>query len=95
MTPPMSPGHSDLGDDTIVVDSEPRYSGPAPHGPHSTAAPTTAPGFQELGDAGGDQPAQVAPVPQRPLRLLEDEQVHLQRSGLRLTDFEVRGTLGL
>jgi protein kinase A len=33
-------------------------------------------------------------APQRPLRLLEDEQVHLQRAGLRLTDFEVRGTLG-
>jgi len=31
---------------------------------------------------------------QQPTRLLEDEKVHLQKSGLRLTDFEVRGTLG-
>ncbi|KII88714.1 hypothetical protein PLICRDRAFT_111376 [Plicaturopsis crispa FD-325 SS-3] len=30
-----------------------------------------------------------------PLRLLEDEQVHVERSGrLKLTDFEVKGTLG-
>jgi protein kinase A len=33
-------------------------------------------------------------VSQPPLRLLEDEHVHLQKSGLRLSDFEVRGTLG-
>lgn len=32
---------------------------------------------------------------QPPLRCLDDEQVHLQRPGtLRLTDFEVKGTLG-
>ncbi|ESK85962.1 camp-dependent protein kinase catalytic subunit [Moniliophthora roreri MCA 2997] len=31
---------------------------------------------------------------QRPARLLEDETVHLQENGLKLTDFEVRGTLG-
>ena len=30
----------------------------------------------------------------RPQRLLEDEKVHLQRSGIKLSDFEVRGTLG-
>jgi len=33
----------------------------------------------------------VSAVPQR---LLEDEIVHLQRSGIKLADFEVRGTLG-
>ncbi|TRM62729.1 putative cyclic AMP-dependent protein kinase catalytic subunit [Schizophyllum amplum] len=32
--------------------------------------------------------------PQPPLRLLEDEKVHLQKYGIKLTDFEVRGTLG-
>ena len=31
----------------------------------------------------------------RPQRLLEDEKVHLQRSGIKLSDFEVRGTLGM
>ncbi|KAJ3867391.1 cAMP dependent protein kinase [Lentinula novae-zelandiae] len=30
----------------------------------------------------------------RPLKLLEDEEVHLQKGGVKLTDFEVRGTLG-
>ncbi|KAJ3843281.1 cAMP dependent protein kinase [Lentinula raphanica] len=34
------------------------------------------------------------PEGHRPLRLLEDEEVHLQKSGIKLTDFEVRGTLG-
>ena len=33
-------------------------------------------------------------VLRRPQRLLEDEKVHLQRSGIKLSDFEVRGTLG-
>jgi len=32
--------------------------------------------------------------PPPPQRLLEDEEVHLQRSGIKLADFEVRGTLG-
>ncbi|KAF9072960.1 kinase-like domain-containing protein [Rhodocollybia butyracea] len=34
------------------------------------------------------------PEGHRPLKLLEDEEVHLQRNGVKLTDFEVRGTLG-
>ncbi|KAF9567621.1 kinase-like protein [Agrocybe pediades] len=38
-----------------------------------------------------DSPVNPAP---RPHRLLEDEKVHLQRSGINLSDFEVRGTLG-
>jgi hypothetical protein len=32
--------------------------------------------------------------PSRPRRLLEDETVHLTRTGVALSDFEVRGTLG-
>ncbi|KAJ7074211.1 cAMP dependent protein kinase [Mycena amicta] len=89
MTPPMSPGHSESGEDAIVIDDEPRYSGPDTHGVH----------FQprESGPMEVEQEGDTAPVvshPQRPLRVLEDEQVHLQRSGLHLTDFEVRGTLG-
>lgn len=31
----------------------------------------------------------------RPQRLLEDEKDHLARSGIKLADFEVRGTLGM
>ncbi|KIK63696.1 hypothetical protein GYMLUDRAFT_162309 [Collybiopsis luxurians FD-317 M1] len=34
------------------------------------------------------------PEGHRPVRLLEDEKVHLQKKGIKLTDFEVRGTLG-
>lgn len=87
MTPPMSPGHSESGEDAIIIDEAPRYSS----APHSADVP-----FREFEDMHVDpqrsQPA--APQPQRPLRLLEDEQVHLERTGLRLTDFEVRGTLG-
>ena len=38
---------------------------------------------------------QSATPPRLPVRLLEDEQVHVERSGiLKLTDFEVKGTLG-
>jgi len=37
---------------------------------------------------------QEAISPPRPRRLLEDEAVHLTRTGIKLSDFEVRGTLG-
>jgi len=37
---------------------------------------------------------QEAIPPPRPRRLLEDEAVHLTRTGIKLSDFEVRGTLG-
>lgn len=40
-----------------------------------------------------DDSVQDHPAP-RPQRLLEDEKVHLQRSGIKLSDFEVRGALG-
>ncbi|KAF7295302.1 hypothetical protein MIND_01069500 [Mycena indigotica] len=80
MTPPMSPGQSESGEEAIVIDAVPRYSGPDIHFDQARAMEV--------------EPITVAPQPQHPLRLLQDEQVHLQRSGLRLTDFEVRGTLG-
>ncbi|KAJ7445758.1 putative cyclic AMP-dependent protein kinase catalytic subunit [Mycena galericulata] len=92
MTPPMSPNHSESGEDSIVIDAEPRYSGPEALGPHSAARHTwsdAVPPFRDFGDMEVDR---AAPPP--PLRLLEDEQVHLQRNGLRLTDFEVTRTLG-
>jgi protein kinase A len=41
-----------------------------------------------------DEP-RVIPPPRAPLRLLEDEQVHVEQSGhLKLKDFEIKGTLG-
>lgn len=101
ITPPMSPGHSeqDLGEENdIVVDAEPRYSGPA-------SATTIEHSAADMDvDSAPHMPVVEPPSPaqstggestaQRPLRLLEDEKVHLQKSGLKLTDFEVRGTLG-
>lgn len=93
----MSPGHSESGEDAIVIDAEPRYSGPETHGPHSAARQTwsdAVPPFRDFGDMEVDPQSPRAAVPQPPLRLLEDEQVHLQRDSLRLTDFEVTRTLG-
>ncbi|KAF7322520.1 hypothetical protein HMN09_00030500 [Mycena chlorophos] len=84
LTPPMSPGNSESGDDTIVIDDQPRYSGPDTHGAFAAVA---QPREMEV-EQEDAVPAPVAPQPRRPLRLLEDEHVHLQRSGLRLTDFE-------
>lgn len=58
--------------------------------------------LQDLQDIsqGAPQPMDVDTVNDlvplhRPQRLLEDEKVHLQRSGIKLSDFEVRGTLGM
>jgi hypothetical protein len=89
MTPPLSPARSELAVDTIVVDSELHLNAPE----------------RDLRDAAVDIRTQIAEmevdrskpsdnVSQGPLRLLEDEHVHLQKSGLRLSDFDVRGTLG-
>lgn len=98
----MSPGHSEQSvddDDAIVVDVEPRYSGAETSSPRSLAHQHTmdvdtdshpAAAVQSAVDSSGE----VSSVSQRPIRLLEDEKVHLQKSGLKLTDFEVRGTLG-
>ena len=95
MTPPMSPGHSEEGcmEDSITVDSEPRFSGP-----------TQPPVASNLGQAQQEwRPSldeemdglRVLTPPKPPLRLLEDEQVHVEKSGLlRLKDFEIKGTLG-
>jgi len=95
ITPPMSPGHSEEGcmEDSITVDSEPRFSGPAQ--PPMASKPTQA--QQQWGpsldDGMGLSRAVTSPKP--PLRLLEDEQEHVEKSGLlRLKDFEIKGTLG-
>ncbi|KAJ7632222.1 putative cyclic AMP-dependent protein kinase catalytic subunit [Roridomyces roridus] len=86
---PLTPPNSENGDD-IVIDTEPRYSGPETHGPHSAVWSDSAPSV----DMDVESQPRAAPPPQPPLRILEDEQVHLQRTGLHLTDFEVTRTLG-
>lgn len=79
MTPPLSPRRSEL--DAIVMDSELHHNVPV----------AIQPQVVEM-EVDHSKPSDA--VPQGPLRLLEDEHVHLQKSGLRLSDFDVRGTLG-
>jgi hypothetical protein len=91
MTPPLSPGHSEEDLDAIIVDAEPRYSSQE-HNVHAAKAPgaRSETAAMEV-DGHTTSPAVLQPPP----RLLEDEHVHLQRSGLKLSDFDVRGTLGM
>lgn len=102
ITPPMSPGHSeDGGEEAIIVDTERRFSGlerdifpesTAPTGLHSHQ---NAIHWRETGDMEVDRQVSTG-SPRPPLRLLEDEKVHVEKSGsLKLMDFEVKGTLGL
>jgi hypothetical protein len=97
ITPPMSPPQSEVGDDAITVEAD--------HG-LPNMVPEVAPSPEDLAQNAGALPhayeametEQVRPVtpPRPPLRHLEDERVHTERSGLlKLTDFEVKGTLGL
>ena len=81
-TPPLSP---------------PRTSACLPVDPQPASTPESQPvvpqiSTSELMDVDTDT-VEDESSPTRPQRLLEDEQVHLQRSGIRLSDFEVRGTL--
>jgi protein kinase A len=79
-------------EDSITVDSEPRFSGPAqpPVASSLGQAQEKKQSLNEEMDA-----LKVATPPKPPLRLLEDEQVHIEKSGsLRLKDFEIKGTLG-
>ncbi|TFL06954.1 kinase-like domain-containing protein [Pterulicium gracile] len=56
-----------------------------------TSSPNPAPRRQSTLSASHSE----QPGPQAPLRILEDEQVHIERRGrLRLTDFQVKGSLG-
>jgi len=81
ITPPMSPNQSERGGEAMAIDSNASSRG---------AGNTNR-------KAESEQPKSRTPVqpPTGPLRHLEDEEEHLHRGGtLKLTDFEVRGTLG-
>lgn len=101
ITPPMSPGHSEEGgmEDSITVDSQPRFSGPTltpMHSGHDSLISRHVEEWREREhmDSGMDV-LRAATPPKPPLRLLEDEQVHVEKSGLlKLKDFEIKGTLG-
>ena len=101
ITPPLSPGRSDEGETAIIVDSEPRYSGPGsqlqhslPH-PHLREMEAARHGRRSHQQDGIEVDIRLpASSPRPPQRHLEDEQSHLEKGTLKLADFEVKGTLG-
>lgn len=100
MTPPMSPGHSEEGgmEDSITIDSQPRFSGPT-QPPMPSDFLDLKEGADWSDDQGMDETMEgvrTLSPPRQPLRLLEDEHVHVEKSGsLKLKDFEIKGTLGM
>lgn len=93
MTPPLSPGNSELDEipPSHVVSVTQGAVSPLRLSTASRGAAEEIPQAEESMDVD-----QVALEPVRPpVRHLEDEQSHVHRGGsLRLTDFEVKGTLG-
>ncbi|KAH7914676.1 cyclic AMP-dependent protein kinase catalytic subunit [Hygrophoropsis aurantiaca] len=94
LTPPTSPGHSEDGisnpfavDDNATRTNSESQPANRPPSPLSTPNSWAASDWQMEGHSSS--------LPRAPARQLEDEQVHVERSGmLKLTDFEVRGALG-
>ena len=84
LTPPMSPK---LNKDIRIEDQHDQTE-PESSQLQVQEIPQDAPQLMEV------DTDDVVPL-HRPQRLLEDEKVHLQRSGIKLSDFEVRGTLGM
>jgi hypothetical protein len=95
MTPPISPGHSDDGAGTagtMAVDQE-LQPGELPS--QEIQKPPSSQVAQSPWQTLTPQGHPPLTPPRRPARLLEDEQVHVEKPGvLKLTDFEVRGALG-
>ena len=84
LTPPMSP--KDIPIDDQCNKTEPELNeNRQPQNLQTILQETPQPADVDM----------VDDVVHRPQRLLEDEKVHLQRSGIKLSDFEVRGTLGM
>lgn len=100
ITPPLSPTRSDDGESGIIVDAEPRYSGPGRQlepsvpRPHLLEAASHGRRSHQQSDGMDVDPRPSASSPRPPQRHLEDEQSHLEKGSLKLTDFEVKGTLG-
>lgn len=101
ITPPLSPARSEEGETPIIVDSEPHYSvrgtdvrlSPR-NSRHSTRRAREQSPSTETETVMDVDPRPVASSPRPPLRHLEDEQPHVEKGSLKLTDFEVKGTLG-
>lgn len=103
ITPPMSPTLSDDEDDNIIIDPEPRFSGQRTD---SSAHIMTISQPERLlrrpsrGVEAEEQHMDIDLIeeisaPRPPARNLDDEKSHVHRGSLKLTDFEVKGTLGL
>ena len=98
LTPPLSPkpGQSIANIDSIAVDDECIAINPDQSENKEMKDPSNVIPLSILMDVVPESYEVDSPVhpPPRPQRLLEDEKVHLQHSGIKLVDFEVRGTLG-
>lgn len=98
ITPPLSPGNSDSSDDDYLLDEDMNADYGDSSDSQEGAQPTqpltpTRSDFSSMHVDAGPPEEEAQP----PLRLLQDEPVHLYPtgpSGIRLSDFEVRGTLG-
>ncbi|THH13616.1 hypothetical protein EW146_g6630 [Bondarzewia mesenterica] len=104
ITPPLSPGHSDELDEDATVEYEEQQpyhasgldssispSQPVIHVVHHSVHGTDRDVYMETEERDFQQPSLTPPRP--PSRRLDNEQEHLHPT-LKLTDFEVKGTLG-
>ncbi|KAI6129166.1 putative cyclic AMP-dependent protein kinase catalytic subunit [Pisolithus thermaeus] len=95
MTPPISPGHSEDGSrDSIHVEQE-MQSDCQREAPFATNTVVDAGDTYDSLQCCFPRERPPPTPPNKPTRFLEDEPVHLSKPGvLKLSDFEVRGTLG-
>ena len=95
LTPPLSPkpAQNIANIDSITIDDECTAINPDQSENNEIKNPSIIIPLSTLMDVDSESLEPDSPAP-RPQRLLEDEKVHLQRSGIKLADFEVRGTLG-
>ena len=94
ITPPLSPKSLPGRQDSMAVDNPPSCTA-AHHG--AVDGQPESMDFEKTPNAESEemsQPESLDEPAKSPARLLEDEQVRLQPVGLKLSDFEVRGTLG-
>jgi hypothetical protein len=90
LTPPSSPGPEQS---IVAITPQEVCPGINHQFIHPDDAPQVSSEPMEVDRETIDEEQEAMPPP-RPRRLLEDETVHLTRTGIELSDFEVRGTLG-
>lgn len=95
ITPPISPSPSDHPMDEVVMqESTPSIDIPAEYPATPVSMPPQTPVSMDEDESAGEEPA--VPIIRQPTRSLSDENIHLSSATetLKLTDFDVRGTLG-